>query len=204
MIPPNSSEFLPNSNPREFVRMRTRNPRMWMGEEPIVRMSLSHCSQWQHSAPLACTTTLHGDSIFVNTIEGGTTFVLNSVLKYSTRRLSKSSPPKCVSPAVALTSKIPPSIDSNETSKVPPPYEVWEHGLGRGTATQSRVWARRYSNRSATADHCRCDRAAASVGRSSPGSLAAAAAAAAARASGGTGPPGSLAAATAARTRAGL
>ncbi|EEY59394.1 uncharacterized protein PITG_11422 [Phytophthora infestans T30-4] len=39
----------------------------------------------------------------------------------STRRWSKSSPPKCVSPAVALTSKIPSSIVSSETSNVPPP-----------------------------------------------------------------------------------
>ncbi|EEY70183.1 uncharacterized protein PITG_18939 [Phytophthora infestans T30-4] len=44
---------------------------------------------------------------------------LNSVTKNSTRRLSKSSPPKCVSPAVALTSKIPSSIVSSETSNVP-------------------------------------------------------------------------------------
>ena len=36
-------------------------------------------------------------------------------------RLSKSSPPKCVSPAVARTSKIPSSIFKSDTSKVPPP-----------------------------------------------------------------------------------
>ena len=30
-------------------------------------------------------------------------------------------PPRCVSPPVALTSKIPSSIVSNDTSKVPPP-----------------------------------------------------------------------------------
>jgi len=35
--------------------------------------------------------------------------------------LSKSSPPKWVSPAVALTSKIPLSIVRMDTSKVPPP-----------------------------------------------------------------------------------
>jgi len=35
--------------------------------------------------------------------------------------LSKSSPPKWLSPAVALTSKIPSSIVKSETSKVPPP-----------------------------------------------------------------------------------
>ena len=32
--------------------------------------------------------------------------------------LSKSSPPRCVSPAVALTSKMPSSIVSRDTSKV--------------------------------------------------------------------------------------
>ena len=36
-------------------------------------------------------------------------------------RLSKSSPPRWVSPAVAFTSKMPSSIVSSETSKVPPP-----------------------------------------------------------------------------------
>mmetsp|Transcript_16153 Transcript_16153/g.47431 ORF Transcript_16153/g.47431 Transcript_16153/m.47431 type:complete len:257 (+) Transcript_16153:670-1440(+) len=39
----------------------------------------------------------------------------------STRMLSKSSPPRCVSPPVALTSNTPPSMDSTLTSKVPPP-----------------------------------------------------------------------------------
>ena len=36
-------------------------------------------------------------------------------------RLSKSSPPRWVSPAVALTSKMPSSMVRRETSKVPPP-----------------------------------------------------------------------------------
>ncbi|KVH93673.1 hypothetical protein Ccrd_004272 [Cynara cardunculus var. scolymus] len=36
-------------------------------------------------------------------------------------RLSKSSPPKWVSPAVDFTSKIPSSIVNNDTSNVPPP-----------------------------------------------------------------------------------
>mmetsp|Transcript_71420 Transcript_71420/g.118693 ORF Transcript_71420/g.118693 Transcript_71420/m.118693 type:complete len:315 (-) Transcript_71420:732-1676(-) len=36
-------------------------------------------------------------------------------------RLSKSSPPRCVSPLAACTSKTPLSIASRETSKVPPP-----------------------------------------------------------------------------------
>mmetsp|Transcript_13527 Transcript_13527/g.28796 ORF Transcript_13527/g.28796 Transcript_13527/m.28796 type:complete len:231 (-) Transcript_13527:533-1225(-) len=46
---------------------------------------------------------------------------LNSWTKCSTRRLSKSSPPKWVSPAVDFTSKIPSSMVSRDTSKVPPP-----------------------------------------------------------------------------------
>ena len=48
-------------------------------------------------------------------------FFKNSAAQCSTNLLSKSSPPKWVSPAVAFTSKIPSSIVSNETSKVPPP-----------------------------------------------------------------------------------
>ena len=46
---------------------------------------------------------------------------LNSCTKWSTIRLSKSSPPKWVSPAVAFTSKMPSSMVSRDTSKVPPP-----------------------------------------------------------------------------------
>ena len=46
---------------------------------------------------------------------------LNSSEKCRRSLESKSSPPKCVSPAVALTSKIPPSMFSTETSNVPPP-----------------------------------------------------------------------------------
>ena len=48
-------------------------------------------------------------------------FLLISEQQLLTRRISKSSPPKCVSPAVAFTSKIPSSIFKSETSKVPPP-----------------------------------------------------------------------------------
>ena len=48
-------------------------------------------------------------------------FVLNSLIKYSIIRWSKSDPPRCVSPPVAFTSNIPSSILSNETSCVPPP-----------------------------------------------------------------------------------
>jgi len=42
-------------------------------------------------------------------------------MQKSTILLSKSSPPKCVSPAVAFTSKIPSSIVNIDTSNVPPP-----------------------------------------------------------------------------------
>ena len=48
-------------------------------------------------------------------------FLLKSCTKCCTRRVSKSSPPKRVSPAVAFTSKTPPSIVRSVTSKVPPP-----------------------------------------------------------------------------------
>ena len=48
-------------------------------------------------------------------------FLKKSAEQNSTNLLSKSSPPKWVSPAVALTSKIPSSIVNNETSNVQPP-----------------------------------------------------------------------------------
>mmetsp|Transcript_458 Transcript_458/g.1376 ORF Transcript_458/g.1376 Transcript_458/m.1376 type:complete len:344 (+) Transcript_458:693-1724(+) len=46
---------------------------------------------------------------------------LNVATNSSRRTVSKSSPPKKVSPFVALTSKTPPEISRMETSKVPPP-----------------------------------------------------------------------------------
>ena len=46
---------------------------------------------------------------------------LNSEIKYSTTALSKSSPPKNVSPLVDLTSKTPSPSSRMETSNVPPP-----------------------------------------------------------------------------------
>lgn len=48
-------------------------------------------------------------------------FFWKSAAQYSTSLESKSSPPRWVSPAVAFTSKIPSSIFSRDTSKVPPP-----------------------------------------------------------------------------------
>ena len=51
-------------------------------------------------------------------------FLLNSVMKCCINKLSKSSPPKCVSPAVDLTSNIPSSIHISEISWVPPPQST--------------------------------------------------------------------------------
>ena len=48
-------------------------------------------------------------------------FLLNSLQKCSTRTLSRSSPPRWVSPLVARTSKTPLSILRMEISRVPPP-----------------------------------------------------------------------------------
>ena len=48
-------------------------------------------------------------------------FLLNSWVKCWTKRVSKSSPPNLVSPAVAFTSNTPSSILNNVTSNVPPP-----------------------------------------------------------------------------------
>ncbi len=46
---------------------------------------------------------------------------LNWVTSQSMTRWSQSSPPRCVSPCVAFTSKTPSPISSSDTSNVPPP-----------------------------------------------------------------------------------
>ncbi len=46
---------------------------------------------------------------------------LNSPIKKSCNLISKSSPPKEVSPLVAFTSNTPPDISRSDISKVPPP-----------------------------------------------------------------------------------
>ena len=48
-------------------------------------------------------------------------FCLNLLMKCVTIRLSKSTPPRCVSPDAALTSKTPSSIVNSETSNVTSP-----------------------------------------------------------------------------------
>ena len=63
-------------------------------------------------------------------------------------RLSKSSPPKWVSPAVAFTSKMPSSIVKRDTSNVPPPKSKIK------TLRSSPVWhGRRRETRGLSWDH---------------------------------------------------
>jgi hypothetical protein len=64
-------------------------------------------------------------------------FFCHRSLRKSRRRWSKSSPPRWVSPAVALTVKTPPSIVRSDTSKVPPPS-----CMGRGRVKSATARAR--------------------------------------------------------------
>ncbi|KAF5213678.1 hypothetical protein ECC02_013781 [Trypanosoma cruzi] len=66
---------------------------------------------------------------------------LNSSVRCDTRRLSKSSPPRCVSPFVAFTSKMPPSIVSSVTSNVPPPRSKMSTLRSLPSSTLSRPYA---------------------------------------------------------------
>ena len=72
-----------------------------------------------------CTQRVHMDESITNLkplLYGGSiNEPLNSETKYSTMALSKSSPPKNVSPLVDLTSKTPSPNSSIDTSNVPPP-----------------------------------------------------------------------------------
>ena len=79
---------------------------VWVDEERV-RFARSQAVRAAHGTRVA------GDILLMLTLELWT--------KWLTVRLSKSSPPKCVSPAVTLTSKMPSSIVRSDTSKVPPP-----------------------------------------------------------------------------------
>src|SRR5205807_4199761 len=68
---------------------------------------------------------------------------LNSLTSQSTTALSKLSPPRWLSPAVAFTSNTPSPISSTETSNVPPPRSktriVWSVSLSRPYASEAAV-----------------------------------------------------------------
>src|SRR4029079_17201074 len=68
---------------------------------------------------------------------------LNSPAIQSTTALSKLSPPRWLSPAVALTSNTPSPISSTDTSKVPPPRSktriVWSVSLSSPYASEAAV-----------------------------------------------------------------
>src|SRR5438874_8918840 len=68
---------------------------------------------------------------------------LNSATSQSTTALSKLSPPRWLSPEVALTSNTPSPISRIETSNVPPPRSktrmVWSDSLSRPYASEAAV-----------------------------------------------------------------
>src|SRR6516225_36187 len=68
---------------------------------------------------------------------------LNSATSQSTTALSKLSPPRWLSPAVALTSNTPSPISSTDTSNVPPPRSntriVWSDSLSSPYASEAAV-----------------------------------------------------------------
>mmetsp|Transcript_116835 Transcript_116835/g.203269 ORF Transcript_116835/g.203269 Transcript_116835/m.203269 type:complete len:204 (-) Transcript_116835:475-1086(-) len=67
---------------------------------------------------------------------------LNSCIQYFTKLSSKSWPPRCVFPLVALTSKTGPSIAISETSKVPPPKSKTRTFLLSYSSTLSKPYAK--------------------------------------------------------------
>src|SRR3954469_22678382 len=81
---------------------------------------------------------------------------LNSFTSQSTIVLSKLSPPRCLSPAVALTSKTPSPISRTDTSNVPPPRSkiriVWSVSLSSPYASAAAVGSlmMRFTSRPAT------------------------------------------------------
>mmetsp|Transcript_70721 Transcript_70721/g.183547 ORF Transcript_70721/g.183547 Transcript_70721/m.183547 type:complete len:212 (+) Transcript_70721:1236-1871(+) len=73
-------------------------------------------------------------------------FFFSSPNTQSVKHMSKSSPPKRVSPPVALTSTMPPSMWSTETSKVPPPKSntrTWD------ALSSPAFWSKPYPNAAA-------------------------------------------------------
>mmetsp|Transcript_44532 Transcript_44532/g.89953 ORF Transcript_44532/g.89953 Transcript_44532/m.89953 type:complete len:240 (+) Transcript_44532:719-1438(+) len=76
-----------------------------------LRFATSHCRRRRCRARLLLRTESPSPGCFLS----------NTLMRWSMRRWSKSSPPKWVSPAVALTSNTPLSMVSSVTSKVPPP-----------------------------------------------------------------------------------
>ena len=75
-------------------------------DSAILAFSLSSLMRWRASA------------CFFRSIP--VSFLKSSMIQFITRS-SKSSPPRCVSPLVAITSNTPSPISSSEMSNVPPP-----------------------------------------------------------------------------------